>query len=343
MLKNSSYLLFFLCLMIGTFISISANSWVSVWMGLEINLLSFIPLMNNNNMISTESSLKYFLTQALASMILLFSIISLYFFFNMNWKFFHNLIENMILLSLFLKSGTAPFHFWFPEIIEGLSWMNALIFMTWQKIAPLFLISYYMNFNILIISIIISSFIGAINGINQTSYKKLLAFSSINHIGWMLTGMLFNETLWFFYFINYCLLNIPIVLLFFNFKIFQFNQIFNNLMISPILKMLLMFNFLSLGGLPPFLGFLPKWMIMELLMKNNQYFLLWFLIMMSLITLFFYLRISISSFLLNSFSQKWLTYKFIMMKNNFTQLLFLIFSSISIFGLFSFSLIFILM
>ena len=246
-------------------------------------------------------------------------------------------------MSLFLKRGTAPFHFWFPEIIEGLSWINALILITWQKIAPLFLISYYVNFNILIICIFISSFVGAINGLNQTSYKKLLAFSSINHIRWILTGMLFNETLWFFYFLNYCILNIPIVLLFLNFKIFQFNQIFNNFLISPILKIFLIFNFLSLGGLPPFLGFLPKWIIIELLINRNQYFLLWFIIIISLITLFFYLRIRISSFLLNSFSQKWLNFKFTRIKNNIIHFIFLIFSIFSIFGLFSFSLIFILL
>lgn len=317
----------------GTLIRISANSWIRVWIGLEINLLSFIPLINSNNIISSERSLKYFLIQALASIILLFATLNLYYLFNLNWSFKFNFIENIILISLFLKRGVAPFHFWFPEIIDGLRWTNAFILITWQKIAPLFLISYYFNFSIIILTILISSYIGAINGLNQTSFKKLLAFSSINHLRWMLSRILFNERLWLLYFLNYFILNLPIVLLFFNLKIFQFNQIFNNFLFSSNLKIILILNFLSLGGLPPFLGFFPKWIVIESLINQNQYILIWIIIIFSLITLFFYIRISVSSFIFNSISQNWIFFLSSNYKNNLFYKIFLLFSTISIFGL----------
>ncbi|NJI29948.1 hypothetical protein HBI98_22590 [Aeromonas veronii] len=82
-------------------------------MGLEINLLSFIPLINDNkkNLLTSESSLKYFLTQAFASSILLFAIIIIIFFLNNNYSQLYRLNEILILSTLILKSGAAPFHF----------------------------------------------------------------------------------------------------------------------------------------------------------------------------------------------------------------------------------------
>jgi NADH-ubiquinone oxidoreductase chain 2 len=204
--------------------------------------------------------------------------------------------------------------------------------MTWQKIIPLFLISYYFNFNIIIFAILASALIGAINGLNQTSLKKLIAFSSINHLSWILIRIIFNETLWTIYFLNYFILNLPIVFLFHNFKIFQFNQLFNNFLFSSSLKLIIILNFLSLGGLPPFIGFFPKWIVIESLIYQNQYFLLWYIIIFSLITLYFYARISTTSLIFNSITQSWIIN--LNFKNNFLINLFFIFSSISIFGLF---------
>lgn len=119
--------------------------------------------------------------------------------FNLNW-INNNFYELLILSTLLLKNGAAPFHFWFPGVIEGLSWINGLILITWQKIAPLILISYNINYNFFLISIILSIIIGALGGLNQTSLRKLIAFSSINHLGWILIAIINNELLWFTYF-----------------------------------------------------------------------------------------------------------------------------------------------
>nr|ADV32639.1 NADH dehydrogenase subunit 2 [Phortica sp. FZ-2011] len=338
MFNNSSKILFIMIMMLGTMITVTSNSWLGAWMGLEINLLSFIPLMSdNNNLTSTEASLKYFLTQALASTVLLFSVILLMLKNNSNLEINYSYISMIMLSSLLLKSGAAPFHFWFPNMMEGLSWMNSLMLMTWQKIAPLMLISYLNIKPLLLTSAIMSVVIGALSGMNQTSLRKLMAFSSINHLGWMISAMMIGESIWLIYFMFYSFLTLTLTFMFNIFKIFHLSQMFSLFFNSKILKFTLFMNFLSLGGLPPFMGFLPKWIVIQQLSFNNQYFLLVILTVSTLITLFFYLRICYSAFMLNYFENNWMMN---LQLNNFSMKLYLILTFISIFGLMLISLLF---
>nr|QBF01188.1 NADH dehydrogenase subunit 2 [Stegana setivena] len=331
MFNNSSKILFMIIMMAGSLITITSNSWLGAWMGLEINLLSFIPLMSDsNNLTSTEASLKYFLVQAMASTVLLFAVILMMMKNNINYEINTFYMTSIILSSLLLKSGAAPFHFWFPNIMEGLSWMNCLLLMTWQKIAPLMLIS-HVNIKLLLFSsIILSVIVGSLGGLNQSSLRKLMAFSSINHLGWMLMALNSNETIWFIYFLMYSFLSFTLTFMFNNFKIFHFNQMFSLFFNSKILKFILFMNFLSLGGLPPFLGFLPKWLVIQQLSMENQYFMLMILMMSTLITLFFYLRICYSAFMLNYYENNWLIN---MQLKTINYNLYMIMSFFSIFGL----------
>nr|AAF77265.1 NADH dehydrogenase subunit 2 [Drosophila mauritiana]AAF77460.1 NADH dehydrogenase subunit 2 [Drosophila simulans]AAF77473.1 NADH dehydrogenase subunit 2 [Drosophila simulans]AAF77486.1 NADH dehydrogenase subunit 2 [Drosophila simulans]AAF77499.1 NADH dehydrogenase subunit 2 [Drosophila simulans] len=336
MFNNSSKILFITIMIIGTLITVTSNSWLGAWMGLEINLLSFIPLLSdNNNLMSTEASLKYFLTQALASTVLLFSSILLMLKNNLNNEINESFTSMIIMSALLLKSGAAPFHFWFPNMMEGLTWMNALVLMTWQKIAPLMLISYLNIKYLLLISVILSVIIGAIGGLNQTSLRKLMAFSSINHLGWMLSSLMISESIWLIYFFFYSFLSFVLTFMFNIFKLFHLNQLFSWFVNSKILKFTLFMNFLSLGGLPPFLGFLPKWLVIQQLTLCNQYFLLLLMMMSTLITLFFYLRICYSAFMMNYFENNWIM-KMNMISSNTNM--YLIMTFFSIFGLFMISL-----
>nr|YP_002229152.1 NADH dehydrogenase subunit 2 [Polystoechotes punctata]ACH90001.1 NADH dehydrogenase subunit 2 [Polystoechotes punctata] len=328
MFKNLSSVIFFSTLLIGTMISISANSWFGAWMGLEINLISFIPLMSNlKNSISTESSLKYFLTQALASSVLLFSIIILSFHNSLNFSYSFEYYFNLILnSSLLLKMGAAPFHFWFPEVMEGLNWFLGIILMTWQKIAPMILISYCYSFYFISFVILISILMGSIGGLNQVSLRKLMAFSSINHVGWLLSSIMISNLYWFIYFCFYSFLSISIINLFSKFNIFYLSQTYNLMNFSPVLKFILFCNFLSLGGLPPFTGFFPKWIIIQNLALTNP-FLITCMVSLTLITLFFYIRITYSAFMLNYSEIKWIYFK------DLNSNSILIFNYFSIFGL----------
>nr|YP_009512530.1 NADH dehydrogenase subunit 2 [Parum colligata]AXJ93084.1 NADH dehydrogenase subunit 2 [Parum colligata] len=326
-LINSNKMFFLFILFFSTMISISANSWFGCWIGLEINLLSFIPLISNsNNLLSSEASLKYFLTQSIASMNFLFTILmkmTLMKNFELN-----NFISIMLNSTLLMKMGSTPFHFWFPNISEGLSWFNNFILMSWQKISPMILLSYYFNMNFLYFIIMLNVMVGAIGGINQTSLRKMMAFSSINNLGWMIFSIMISENLWMLYFLLYSFLIGIMFFLFYILNMFFINQLFINNM-NFMIKMNLLINFLSLGGLPPFIGFLPKWIIINFLMINKLYLLTFIMVMSSLITIYFYIRIIYSSFLFNYFKMKWFK---ISMKNNFMNLINL-FSLISIMGM----------
>lgn len=211
----------------------------------------------------------------------------------------------LISSTIMLKRGTAPFHFWFPRVIEGLSWYSRFLLITWQKIAPLIILSYCLSLNLLIFIIFTSIIFGRLGGINQTSLRKLIAFSSINHLGWIIAGIVNNENIWLVYFAFYTFLNLTIVFLFNNFKLFNINQTFKIFNSNKFINISLFILLLSLGGLPPFFGFIPKWLIIELIIKNNIFVTLTFILMLTLITLYFYLRITYAALLLNHVNMNW--------------------------------------
>nr|QJD07233.1 NADH dehydrogenase subunit 2 [Choroterpides apiculata (nomen nudum)] len=330
MFINTSNLLFFNMLILGTLITISSSTWLGCWIGLEINLLSFIPLMNKNSQFSSESSLKYFLIQALASAIFLVSVLMVSF---LNNSLYMNSSLSQILFlimssTLLLKMGAAPFHFWFPGVLEGLSWLNSLILMTWQKIAPFLILSYIMNNYLLInLSILLSVIIGSVGGLNQTSLRKIMAYSSINHLGWMLATLLINNNYWILYFIIYSFLSLTMILLFNSWNINHILQVYN-LSENKFIMLMLFCNLLSMGGLPPFLGFLPKWLVIQILVINNFLVLSILMVIFTLLALFFYIRIAYPAFLMNCSE-----IKFINLLNYKFPPFILILTSLNIFGL----------
>nr|YP_007627031.1 NADH dehydrogenase subunit 2 [Lithidiopsis carinatus]AGC22322.1 NADH dehydrogenase subunit 2 [Lithidiopsis carinatus] len=306
MTNNSTKLLFLSTLMMGTILSISSNSWFGVWMGLEINLLSFIPLLaNNKNMMMNESSIKYFIVQAMASTMLLFSILLIQMKHPMGWE--KEMIPSMMISSaLLLKIGAAPFHFWFPEVMSSSTWNNCLTLMTWQKIAPMMVLSYCIKMSTFTMTIVITSIlIGAMGGLNQTSLRQVLAYSSISHLGWMISSLIVSETMWELYFMVYSLLSVTMVLIFKLTNSFFMNQLYSSNNLKTEIKFMMFISLLSLGGLPPFLGFLPKWMIIQSLIENNLIPLMTIMVVLTTITLYYYMRISFSALIMTYTENSW--------------------------------------
>nr|ARH54819.1 NADH dehydrogenase subunit 2 [Trigonopterus sp. 6 AH-2016] len=295
-------MLFINLLVSSTLFSISAITWFSAWIGLEMNLLSMLPLMKTKNSnLAAEASIKYFIIQAMASATLLFSIIL---FSNLNLFNFLNspsLTSVMVNLTLILKMGAAPLHFWLPEVVSGLGWGPIFTLLTWQKIAPMILLSYSMKM-ILFMSIIIilSSLVSGIQGLNQTCLRKIMAYSSINHMSWMMCALMGSFNLWFYYFVIYSITNLNILLMLNKFRLFHFNQFSKMFAYNKKLKGFFMLNFISLGGLPPFSGFLPKWMTINLIIGMNYQILGLILTSLTLLSLFFYCRLMFSSLTLNT-------------------------------------------
>nr|YP_010574637.1 NADH dehydrogenase subunit 2 [Leucorrhinia albifrons]UZI00208.1 NADH dehydrogenase subunit 2 [Leucorrhinia albifrons] len=301
MMNNPSNFIFLLTLISGTVISMSSSSWLGMWMGLEMNLLSFIPLINKNKTpYETESSMKYFLIQAMASILFLIAIL----INEMSNFFMENSVSYLISSALLMKMGAAPFHFWFPGVMEGIDWMNCFILMTWQKIAPFILISYKMMNDLIIMVIFMSTLIGSIGGLNQNSIRKIMAYSSISHLGWMLSAMMISNNTWVMYFIVYSMMNTAVIYLFHSTYMFHLSQMYFTKS-NPLIKFSMMISMLSLGGLPPFLGFLPKWMVIQNLADQKLFLMLLFMVMTTLMTLYFYTRVMFSSFMFMNQEIKW--------------------------------------
>nr|ASS30653.1 NADH dehydrogenase subunit 2 [Gastroptychus investigatoris] len=288
-------------LFLSSFMAISASTWFNAWVGLELNLLSFIPLIVlSKDLYSTEAALKYFLIQALASSLIIFS--SSILLFSSSLSFI------IIAFSLLLKMGASPFHFWFTQIVGGLNWFQSIILMTIQKLAPIFLLSYLIN-NFFIIYIILTSsmlsaIISSVVGLNQTSLRKIMAFSSINHLAWMLLSMTISDKILFLYFIFYVFISTSIMLLFSLQQAYYLNHLINQKNMSNGFKILLYMSILSLGGLPPFLGFIPKWILLQEMVYLNHFIPLIVLLATTLVVLYFYLRMIFSMLMFSSSQMK---------------------------------------
>nr|AQP28748.1 NADH dehydrogenase subunit 2 [Microcerotermes sp. SB TB-2017] len=305
--NNSTKILLLTTLVGGMLVSVSSNSWLGAWMGLEINLMSFIPLMSSvKNMYNTEASLKYFIVQVLASATLLFMVVMKTLMEDL-FTFENNPYTPMIICTpLLLKSGAAPLHWWFPGVMEGLSWENCALLMTVQKAAPLMLMSYLIEINTFTLSIILlSTIVGSIGGLNQTSMRKILTYSSINHTGWMLIALITSENLWLVYFMIYSTLALTVVSAIKLSGTSFINQTMMTNKDTTLMKFMMFTSLLSLGGLPPFLGFLPKWIVIQAMIMNDMAPLATIVVVTSLITLYYYLKISYSSFMILNTEPKW--------------------------------------
>nr|UPL65585.1 NADH dehydrogenase subunit 2 [Leptocoris augur] len=295
---------YLIILIISTMITVSSESWLGMWMGLEINLMSFIPLISKEkNKNSSQSMMIYFLTQSIGSIIFLFTVLMNSLFF-INNAMIEEIMITMIMTSIFIKLGAAPFHFWLPEMMANLKWMECLILMTWQKVAPLVILSNIVIYNKYIyVTVMLSTLIGAIGGLNQTSLRKILAYSSINHLGWMIM-LLTMSVNWYNYLIFYSVMIMITCLFFFKNNNLFINQI-NKSSPSILEKYTYVMIMLSLGGLPPFLGFFPKWMVIQSMISSQLYLLLLFMMLMSLLTLFYYLRMITPLILSYTMSISW--------------------------------------
>nr|BCD89863.1 NADH dehydrogenase subunit 2 [Grandidierella osakaensis] len=277
-------MMFFMVLLLSIFLIISTDSWLMTWLALEINIMVFLPLMlKKNNKYQSETALKYFLIQVMASVIILLSLIQL--------KVSENYIH-LLTLALMLKMAAAPLHKWMPALISGMSWETLFILLILQKLAPFFLLSINMNlvyFDFLIFFIIMSAVTGSVMVLFQSSLQKMLAYSSIAHLAWMLAIMKESKFEWFIYFVIYSMIILALLVTLAHNNTSYLSQLLS--LHKSKMKFWICLGFLSLAGLPPFSGFFPKMMVISVLSCSEYKFLAGVLILSSLISLFMYMRI----------------------------------------------------
>nr|YP_009971642.1 NADH dehydrogenase subunit 2 [Colochirus quadrangularis]QNG57237.1 NADH dehydrogenase subunit 2 [Colochirus quadrangularis] len=290
-----------LSLISGTTIVILSNHWFSIWIGLELSTISVIPLLNTNNTPrSNEATLKYFLIQAFsASILLIGATLNLWLSnsWNVNDMLNPPICNTIILSAIIIKLGIAPGHFWFPDIISGIPFLNSTIIACWQKIAPFFILS-LINLNspneITLFSATISILIGGWGGLNQTSIRKILAYSSIGQLGWITATSFYSPETALALLTFYLLINTSIFLICHNSNIPYISNL-NKTNIIPTSSILIPLTLFSIGGLPPFGGFINKLIPFNILIINNNLIIIPLLILGSLLSLFYYIRIIINT------------------------------------------------
>nr|AAM22329.1 NADH dehydrogenase subunit 2 [Columba pulchricollis] len=287
-----------LSLLLGTVITISSNHWVMAWTGLEINTLAIIPFISKpHHPRAIEATIKYFLVQATASALLLFSSMSNAWATG-QWditQLTHPTSCILLTIAISMKLGLVPFHFWFPEVLQGSSMTTALLLSTALKLPPitiLLMTSHSLNPILLTAMAISSAALGGWMGLNQTQIRKIMAFSSISHMGWMVIILIYNPNLTLLTFYLYTLMTTTVFLTLNTTKTLKLATMMTSWTKTPMLNAALMTTLLSLAGLPPLTGFLPKWLIIQELTKQEMTLAATIMAMLSLLGLFFYLRLA---------------------------------------------------
>nr|AAL66821.1 NADH dehydrogenase subunit 2 [Elapognathus coronatus] len=283
---------------LSTLLITTTTHWLMVWACLEINTLSMVPLISKPHQPrATEAATKYYLTQTMASTTLLFATTTNA-INTSNWET-HTMSEpvvtTIITLTLMMKMAAAPFHFWLPEVTQGTTTLTALTILTWQKIAPLTImltVHNKMNQTLLLTSAILSIIIGGLGSLNQTQLRKLMAFSSIAHTGWIIATMFYAPKISTLTFMIYITTTTPIFLSISHTLTTTIKDLGTAWTTSPHLLTIITLTALSLGGLPPLTGFMPKWLILNKMISMNMIIEATVLALSSMLSLYVYLRLA---------------------------------------------------
>nr|ADZ14557.1 NADH dehydrogenase subunit 2 [Hoplodactylus sp. Otago Southland] len=282
----------------GTIITLSSSHWLLAWAGLEMNTLAVIPMITKqHHPRATEAATKYFLTQSTASAMILFAS-SINAWKTGQWDI-HLLslpeATTLLTLALAMKLGLAPLHFWLPETLQGTTLITATLISTWQKLAPsalLLMTSNNLNQQTLMTLGLLSAILGGWLGLNQTQTRKIMAFSSIAHMGWMFMALSMSPNLALITLTLYLVLSTAMFTALLMTSSKTLTDLGTTWPQTPTLLTTSMFTLMSLGGLPPLTGFMPKWLILNELSINKFFIAATLMALSTLPSLFFYLRMA---------------------------------------------------
>jgi NADH-quinone oxidoreductase subunit N len=322
-INNFEYSLLLLLSVLGMFVMISAHDLILFYLGLELQSLSLYILasLDRNNIKSNESGLKYFILSSLASGLLLYGCSILYGFSGSTN--FEVISENtntdnvgtvfamvFILVGLAFKVSAVPFHMWTPDVYEGAPSSVTSFFAVVPKIAGIAVFIRFMQIPfseiadqwqpILIFISLASMILGAIAAIGQSNIKRLIAYSSIGHIGFALAGISTNTTLGYSssitYISIYVIMNLGLFACVFSMKregkyCENLNDLSGISKHHPILSFSLLIMLFSLAGIPPLAGFFAKLYVFVAVIENDMYTLAIVGLLSTVISAFYYLKI----------------------------------------------------
>ncbi len=322
-LNKIEYPILILSSILGMMIMISSNDLIVFYMGLELQSLALYVLasFNRDNLLSTESGLKYFVLSALSSGLLLYGC-SLTYGFSESTNFDQILINStefnygttfgivFILVGLAFKISAVPFHMWAPDVYQGSPTSVTLFFAILPKIAALsvfikFLYTPFANMNdqwqtIIVFISIASMMFGAVAAIGQKNLKRLIAYSSISHMGYALAGLATVSNQGIQSSITYISIYLVMNLAFFSclFMLKRNDKYYENIedlsglsKKHPILSFSLLIVLFSLAGIPPLAGFFAKFYVFLAVIEQSMYFLAIVGLLATVVAAFYYLRI----------------------------------------------------
>ncbi len=333
-LNSFEYWILILISLLALFLILHSFDLLSMYLIIELQSLSFYVLASfkRSSEFSTEAGLKYFILGAFSSAFLLFGSSLLYGltgltnFYDFNILFSGFLLENsifvfgiftgliFILTALFFKLSASPFHMWSPDVYEGAPTSTTAFFAIFPKVVivtlllKIFFISFHDFFQIWKIIFLSCSFLsllfGAFGAFFQKKWKRFLAYSSINHIGFILMGFLSGEIFGSFSVLMYLFIYIWTMFAIFSFvidlRIYEFpssnqvrymKEIINLGKINSFLSISLIIILFSMAGIPPLSGFFSKVFVIFVGIQSGSYNLVIFSIIMSSIACFYYIRI----------------------------------------------------
>lgn len=317
--------------LLGLMILISSNHFITLYLAIELQSLSFYILTasQRKSILSVEAALKYFILGSIASGFILFGSSILYIILgSLNFSNIFlilsniNYLENIdlllsiiyafifIVIGLLFKIGVAPFHFWLPDVYEGAPNNITAYFAIVPKIAFIgilirfffdvfYHISFFFEF-FFYITALLSMLIGSLSALQQKKIKRLLAYSSISHVGFILIGftsnLLNNIPHILLYILIYIIMSINLwtsyISLNVNHKPIKYLTDLSGLYnINNLISIILVLNVFSLAGIPPLAGFFSKLFIFFSGIKNGYFSLIFFAVIISIISSFYYLKI----------------------------------------------------
>ena len=317
------YPILILSAILGMLVMISSNDLMVFYMGLELQSLPLYVLaaINTNNVKSSEAGLKYFVLSALSSGLLLYGCSLIYGFSgstnfdvissNIGSDEFGNIFGIIfILVGLSFKISAVPFHMWAPDVYEGSPTTITLFFSVVPKIAALtvFIRFLYVPFidlfdqwqSIIVFISIASMLLGSFAAIGQTNIKRLIAYSSIGHIGYALAGLAVGTNLGIQSSIVYITIYLIMNLGFFSCLLMlkrndvyyeSINDLSGLSKNHPIISLCFLIQLFSLAGIPPLAGFFAKFYIFIAVIEQSMYFLAIVGLMATVVSAFYYLRI----------------------------------------------------
>jgi len=304
---DGATIILFLTGFIGLLVVIVTNNILELYVGLEIIGLSFYVLAcrERKSIKSTEAGLKYFIIGALSSGFILLGVSILYqqtgiFELDSILRIESPISWLLIKVGLLFKLGAAPFHMWVPDIYEGSPTIIAMYLAIVPKISYMsVLIRTVDNYSfdlILLISGVFSLFVGGLGALNQNSIKRIIGYSAIGHVGFMLLSLSQLNSIGFhaslLYLIIYTIMTINIFLIVLKYKYIKILELRGLSRRNNVIGLTLGLSFMSIAGIPPLSGFFNKLIVLDSLINQQFLVLSFFIVIISVISVFYYLTIT---------------------------------------------------